>query len=258
MRPAPGPLLLVTRPAAQAQDWVERLRDRGLRAEALPLIGIGPAPDPSALCAMHQGLTPGVLVMFVSPNAVLHAFAALPAGSAWPAGVRAAATGPGTVAALVAAGVPASQIVAPPADARQFDSEALWQQLRREDWRGRRVWVVRGEGGRDWFADTLRGAGADLRFVQGYSRAAPVLTPAQHQWLAQALAEPEAVCWLFSSSEAIDHLQALTPETDWSRARAMAPHPRIVERAKALGIDRVLLTGPGVDAVVQALAGTAG
>ena len=32
--------LLVTRPAAQAVEWVAALRERGVEADALPLIGI--------------------------------------------------------------------------------------------------------------------------------------------------------------------------------------------------------------------------
>mgnify|MGYP003505270416 CR=1 FL=1 len=47
-----GPLLLVTRPAEQAAGWVSKLRAQGLRAEALPLIAIGPAPDAAALRVM--------------------------------------------------------------------------------------------------------------------------------------------------------------------------------------------------------------
>jgi len=248
-----GPLLLVTRPAAQASDWVSKLRARHLRAEALPLIATGPAPDAAALRHMLACLVPGALVMFVSPNAVLHAFAALGPGAAWPQNVRAAATGPGTVDALRAAGVPAAQIVAPPESAGQFDSEALWGQLRGEAWRGRPVWVVRGEGGRDWFADTLRAAGAAVHFVQGYSRQAPVLDAAGSALLQQALQVPQSVRWLFSSSEGIDHLAALAPGADWAPAVALVSHPRIAARARALGVGRVHCLAPGVDAIVAAL-----
>jgi uroporphyrinogen-III synthase len=40
--------VLVTRPAAQAAGWVQRLGERGIEAFALPLIGITPAADPAA------------------------------------------------------------------------------------------------------------------------------------------------------------------------------------------------------------------
>jgi uroporphyrinogen-III synthase len=246
-----GPLLLVTRPAEQAADWVSKLRAHGLRAEALPLIAIGPAPDAGALRQMLATLRPGALVMFVSPNAVQQTAAALGGRLSWPAGVRAAATGPGTVQALRSAGVPPDSIVAPPEAALRFDSEALWEWLQHEDWRGRQVRVVRGEGGREWFADTLRAAGAEVQLVQGYSRCAAALDGRGRGLLQQALAQPAGFRWLFSSSESIDHLMGLAPGADWSTSRALVSHPRIAERARSRGWQQVLLVAPGLDAIVQ-------
>lgn len=246
---------MVTRPAEQAAGWVSKLRAQGLRAEALPLIAIGPAPDAGALRQMLSALRPGALVMFVSPNAVQQSAAALGGCLAWPDGVRAAATGPGTVSALVEAGVPVGSVVAPPEADLKFDSEALWQMLSREDWRGRQVRVVRGEGGREWFADTLRAAGAEVQLVQGYSRCAATLDPLGRTLLQQALAQPDDVLWLFSSSESIDHLMGLAPEADWSASQALVSHPRIAERALARGWSRVRLVSPGLEAVVRAIRG---
>lgn len=246
-----GPLLLVTRPAEQAASWVSKLRAQGLRAEALPLIAIGPAPDAGALRQMLAALRPGALVMFVSPNAVQQTAAALGGRLCWPAGVRAAATGPGTVQALLATGLSPACIVAPPEASMQFDSEALWRLLQHEDWRDRQVRVVRGEGGRDWFADTLRAAGAEVQLVQGYSRCAATLDSRGLALLQQALAQPDGVRWLFSSSESIDHLMGLVPGADWSASRALVSHPRIAERALARGWQRVQLVAPGLDAIMR-------
>ena len=98
--------VLVTRPAEQAGPWVERLRERGIVAEALPLIEIAPPADASALRSAWAGLAACRLVVFVSANAVLHFFAERPAGLAWPEGVDAGAPGSGTADALREAGVP--------------------------------------------------------------------------------------------------------------------------------------------------------
>jgi uroporphyrinogen-III synthase len=253
MHAADGPLLLVTRPAEQAAGWVSKLRAQGLRAEALPLIAIGPAPDAKALRQMLAALQPGALVMFVSPNAVQQTAAALGGRLPWPEGVRAAATGPGTVAALQAAGVRPGQIVAPDEAALQFDSEALWQLLQHEDWRGRQVRVVRGEGGREWFAETLRAAGAEVQLVQGYSRCAATLDAAGRALLHLALAQPQDCVWLFSSSEGIDHVMAMAPQADWAASVAWVSHPRIAETARARGWRQVSLLPPGLDAIVHAV-----
>lgn len=244
--------VLVTRPQPQADGWVRRLRSAGLPAMALPLIEIGPAPDPLAVQAMAAGLQPGMLVMFVSPNAVSQFGACLPAGWAWPDGVRAACTGPGTVAALHALGVPPAAVVAP-APGAVLESESLWERLRDEDWHGRRVWIVRGDGGRDWLASTLREAGADVAFLQAYQRRAPGWTPEQQALAAAALADPAGSCWLLSSSEAIDHLSTLLPQARWERAWALASHERIAARARQAGFGRVEDVAAGVEAVAQAL-----
>lgn len=229
--------LIVTRPAAQAAAWVDGLRALGLDALALPLIEIGPPADAAPVRAAWQRLAGFSLVMFVSANAVQHFFAH--AGGAWPAGVRAASTGPGTSAALSEAGVAAHAIVEPPADAGRFDSEALWAQLSDEDWAGRRALIVRGEDGRDWLAETLKSRGAAIEFVAAYRRLPPQLDAAQHALLQAAQREPAAHLWLFSSSEAVRHLRALAPAASWSASRALASHPRIAQAAREAGFGTV-------------------
>ena len=197
------------------------------------------------------------LVMFVSPNAVSHFFAARPSALAargWPAGTRAGATGPGTLQALLMAGVPAAQCVAPPANAPQVDSAALWSQLQFQTWTGREVLVLRGDGGRDEFATLLRGAGAAVHFTQAYRRALPHLSDAERTRLAQALAAPAQHLWWLSSTEAIGHLSTLAPAADWRSAYALASHPRIAERARALGFGHVFEALPTLDAVRAAVA----
>jgi uroporphyrinogen-III synthase len=246
--------LIVTRPAEQAAGWVAALQALGCDAQALPLIDIAALAVATPLRAAWQALPRYTLVMFVSANAVQHFFAAgRPAPTdAWPPGVRAAATGPGTAAALRAVGVPAGALVEPAADATRFDSEALWAQVAHEDWAGRQVLVVRGEDGRDWLADTLRERGATVDFVAAYRRLAPQPDAAGRALLAQAVAHPAGHLWLFSSSEAVAHLQSLAPGADWSHSGALATHPRIAAAARSAGFGSVVLTAPATEAVAQA------
>lgn len=252
-----GRLALVTRPRAQGEAWQRRLAALGVRSELLPLIDIAPAPDAGALRSWAQGLAedPAALVMFVSPNAVQGFFDALEPGWRWPAETTAGATGPGTAAALRAGGVPEAVVVVPAVDSAQFDSEALWALLEpRRSWAGARTAIVRGEGGRDWLAERLRAAGASVEFVQSYSRQAPRLGEQERRLLEFALAEPDGVAWLMSSSEAVDHLRALAPEASWAGAVALASHPRIAESARRLGFGRVVEVRPTPEAVAEALA----
>ena len=246
--------VIVTRPASQARQWVDRLRANGIDAVALPLIEIAAPADPGAVQQAWRGLAVRQLAMFVSPNAVEHFFALRPADLAgWPPGVLAASPGPGTTRALLAAGVPAGAIAEPPADAPQFDSESLWQRLREHEWAGASALFVRGEGGREWLAETLIAHGAQVDFVAAYRRRAPCWAAGEQAVLATALVAPAAHRWLFSSSEAIDHLGALQPGADWSRSVAIASHPRIAQRARDAGFGRVIDCRPALAAVVACI-----
>lgn len=264
MTPAPlSPRVLVTRPADQAGPWVEALRQAGIDAVALPLIGIGPPADPAAVAQAWRERARFDLMMFVSPNAAGQFFAlAHPADgdAAWPATLLAAAPGPGTAEVLQRRGVPAHQIVQPAADAPQFDSESLWLRLGERDWRHRRALIVRGDGGRDWLADQLRARGAEVSLLSAYRRAAPVLSTEEQRLLDDALAAPDRHLWFFSSSEAVDHLAALLQQRGrpheaqaLRQSVAVATHPRIAERAATLCFAAVLGCRPGVASVVACI-----
>ena len=248
------PTVLVTRPQPQADEWVAALQALGLRAQALPLLGIAAPADLAPVHAAWHHLGQQAVVMFVSPSAVQQFFAVRPVGLAWPPWLIAAGTGPGTRQALLTAGVPAGLVLTPPDSAATFDSEALWAVLRpRLDWTGLDVLVVRGEGGRDWLADTLRQHGAHVHFIEAYRRTAPVLDAAAQRLLRQALALPHDYCWLFSSSEAVGHLPTLAPGADWRSAVALASHPRIAQTAERLGFGQVQQIAPAPGSVAAAL-----
>jgi len=149
--------------------------------------------------------------------------------------------------------VPKERLVEPAADAAQFDSEALWLRLQARDWRGRRALIVRGDGGREWLADRLRMAGAQVDEVSAYRRTLPTLDASQRRVLDAALARPREHLWWFASAQAIDHLAALTNDVDWRSARALATHPRVAERARGLDFGAVEICSPAADAVLAAI-----
>jgi len=268
MPPMPAPAagaapVIVTRPVADAQHWVHELRQAGFAAEALPLIDIAAALDTGALARAWQTLDRYAACMFVSGNAVAYFFKS-PFASGLPPTLRLMAPGPGTVAALLAAGVPSAQVDAPGADAEQFDSEALWAVAGRRDWRGKRVLVVRGESpdtaggavssGRDWIARQWEAAGAQVDFVGVYQRRAPQFSEAQ---LARArAASKDGSVWLFSSSEALANLthQPALAGVDWRGARAVATHPRIVDAVRAAGWGVVVASRPALTDIRETLA----
>jgi uroporphyrinogen-III synthase len=247
--------VLVTRPENEARQWVEALRLRGVEAQALPLIEIAPVADASAVVAAWEGLDRYRAAMFVSGNAVRHFFARKPESTQWPPRTRAWAPGRGTREALVTGGVAPQLVDAPPPQSAQFDSETLWQQVAPQVASGDRVLIVRGadadgaSSGRDWLAEQLMAAGAQLDLIASYLRQPPRFSENQ---LAQAR-QARGRVWLFSSSQAIAHLRALLPAADWSRSRAVATHPRIAQAARSAGFGVVCESRPSLDAVVAAL-----
>ncbi len=267
------PSLVVTRPEAQALDWVHQLQALGASAITLPLLRIAAAEESAdTIRQAWATLAEQRLVMFVSPNAVAQFFALRPSGLSWPAGtvgttgdppptsVLAGATGPGTVAALRQHGVPAQAIAAPHADATSFDAEALWRDaLSGLDWQGAKVLVVRGDGGRDWLADTLGAAGAQVRMLCAYRQLGPAWSDYESARLTHILARPGAYVWLFSSSQAISHLaQRLAATLPDSAAvlgamGAITTHPRIAASARSLGLGHVASCAPHPAVVYAAL-----
>ncbi len=285
----PRPTVVVTRPAGQSRQLTEALSAAGLDVLGFPLLAIGPAADEGRLRAALARLADFSLVVFVSPNAVAFALDALaqvqdrPAPQ-WPEAVPVAVVGPASVAALAERGiaVPAHRIVAPAgvaaagngfeadgADAgngfeARFDSEALWQQLETQfgadALNGRQVLIVRGNGGRDWLAERLRAAGAEVCAVEAYQRSIP--TPGSMQWQAvrdglKPGAPPQA--WLLTSSEAVRNLdalarQALSPQelACLRQVQCIAPHARIAEQAAALGFSQLLRAAPGDEGLLAA------
>lgn len=67
--------VVITRPAGQSSELVEQLEAAGLASLDFPLIDIAPVIDDASLCAALASLERYALVVFVSPNAVDHAFA---------------------------------------------------------------------------------------------------------------------------------------------------------------------------------------
>lgn len=253
---------IVTRPEQDALRWVRQLADHGIHSTALPLIDIAPAANPQPVQQAWQHLADYQAAMFVSGNAVQHFYASnrpLAQSVQAPEAIktRAWATGPGTVAALRQAGVQRTQIDAPDAAAGQYDSEALWQLVAPRVQPGTRVLIVRGadhtgeSAGRSWLAEQLADAGAVVDTVVAYERRLPVFSPAQ---LAQARrACVDGSVWLFSSSEAITHLQALLPEQDFGPARAIATHPRIAQAAQQAGFGVVCESRPTLADIVASI-----
>lgn len=243
--------LIVTRPQPQAAQWVQALQQAGVDAVACPLIEIAPPDDPQALEQAQQDLPNAQAVMCVSAQAVHY----LLQGQQIPAHTRFWAPGPGTAKALLAAGVSPSQIDSPPPTATEFDSESLWPVVASQVQLGVRLLWARGQSangsmGRDWLIRQCEAAGALVHSVVVYQRRAPQWTTAQQVQVSQWV-EQDA-WWLFSSSEALQHLQQGCPQQDWCGAHAMVTHPRIEETAQKMQFGEIIKVRPALADVISA------
>ncbi|VVE49550.1 bifunctional uroporphyrinogen-III synthetase/uroporphyrin-III C-methyltransferase [Pandoraea communis] len=290
-----APCAILTRPDGQADSLAQALRAEGIDTLGFPLLDIAEQVDPSALMALDSALgalSSYALVVFVSPNAVAHALARLvhlqscaggnaagvtdagiDASERWPAALPVAVVGPGSAQALADAGIapPRHKVIVPPGGpAARFDSEALLEQLELTALAGRRVLLVRGDGGRELLAGTLRANGAQVDIVSAYTRRAPAPDPAAWAALEARLASPARCAWVLTSSEAVRHLATLlaarygtrdglhTPGTPQVLAQILAAacftsHARIADAARAAGFDRITQCAPGDENLLAAL-----
>ena len=259
--------IVVTRPEPECTQWAGSLTERGLPALALPLVRIGPVRDATAVHRCWQQLGRFNAVMVVSGAAASHFFALRPPGASMPAGTRFWAPGPGTLAALVRQGVAPVQVDTPDASSGQFDSEALWHVVGTQVRPGWHVLIVRGGddgggeappdpvasqgSGRDWLTRRLEDAGARVERVMAYERTGPSWSGEQRA-RARAAATDGSV-WLFTSSQAIDHLLVQLPGQQWQQASAVATHPRIAQVAREAGFGVVWESRPRLEDVVASI-----
>lgn len=248
--PLAGRCIVVTRPLAQAETLAGMIAEAGGEALVFPLLDIGPAPDPAPLAEAVARLDAYVLAIFISPNAVDYSLPAILARGPWPAGLVPAAVGQGTVRALAAHGV--SGAVAP---TQRFDSEALLElpALQAARVAGRRVAIFRGDGGRELLADTLRERCASVDCIPCYSRSAPVggVAPLLARWRDGRL---DALT--VSSSEGLRNLVDMLDadgRAQLASTPVFVPHLRIAENAAALGLHKVILTGPADAGIIAGL-----
>ena len=264
----------MTRPAGQAQEWVRGIQSRGFEVFSLPLIDIAAMPHTEPVQALWERIAQEgdfAAVMCVSSNAVNHFFESNRAVSLLNNAQSATqfvaslssdllrwwATGPTTVQALRAQGVPAHAIDAPAMGAAQWDSEHLWQRVCGQLAPGKKVLIVRGldvgtpDASRDWLAERIQNTGARVEIVQVYQRRAPVWSLEQTRMATQAVQDLSV--WVFSSSQAVRHLQMLLSGLDFSKARCVVTHERIAQAARAAGFAVVYTSRPALQDVLASI-----
>ena len=241
--------VIITRPVGQGDALKERLEGKGAHVLHFPTIEIMPVTQENELPRALEHLERYHYAIFISPNAVDYA-ASFTDLSAMPPKLKVAAIGPGTARALMARGRKPDML---PRDGA--NSEALLRLKALNGVDGKRVLIVRGQGGRELLAETLEGRGADVDYAEVYRRLAPRLDRTEiTQWFRDG--EDDVI--MVTNREALLNLErmlspTLTPYL--KSAQLLVASPRMVNLAVTLGIRRrpIIAADPGDAALVRAL-----
>jgi len=241
-----GLSVLVTRPADQADNLCRMIEAAHGRPLRFPAMEIAAMEDPQPARQLLGTITPGSLLIFVSANAVVHAFPLLP--NELPLELQVAAIGEATAAALDDYGLPATLV-----PEQRFDSEGLLALDALSDMQNRKVIIVRGRGGRELLRQELEKRGAAVAYAEVYERRVPARNSANLVRGWEQMVDAVTV----TSSELLDNLIQLLGE-EGKRLLQITPlvvlSERTAEHAFDLGCRKVWVTDVAGDrGILEAL-----
>ena len=261
--------IIVTRPSGQARQLIEVLTNsieqsgvakRSLpEVISLPLLTIVPKADDHLADHIATTLKDTDLAIFVSPNAIECVMRLLERD--WqefskkiiPIGVM----GGSSKFALQNHGIGQENNPTPiliPKNNEEWDSEGLWRELQNLgwDWKIKKVVIFKGEGGRDWLAETLVKEGAIVEAISTYTRIPLDLdNPAWHTIHEMDFSKS---LWLLTSSEAVRYLGQVVKDQfpqGLQTASALCSHHNIADAAEAIGFGEVFTSEPGDEALIK-------
>lgn len=237
--------VLVTRPADQAQRLGEAIEAAHGRPIVFPCIEISGPADPAAVADQLKNAGSYDLLIFISVNAVQYAFDLLP--DSLPANQQIAAVGAATAGHLDGLGLEPTLVP------DQFDSEGLLALPALADMTDKRVLILRGNGGRELLAQTLRERGAEVAYAEVYQRLIPQRSAANlvsgwANWI-------DAV--VVTSVEILDNLITLLGTDGLAKLQAtplVVVSERLAEHARSRGCRKLYLASQASDgALLKAL-----
>lgn len=241
--------VVVTRPAQQAAAFCQQLQQAGATVIAFPVIAITPVSDSRAAQAVLAQLDSYDAVIFISANAVEHGLALLSAAQrACLQHLTLGAIGKQTAQALQQHGY-----AVPWLPASGFTSEDFLALPQTQAVAGKRILIVRGVGGRELLAETLRTRGAQVDYVDVYQRSRPAHDPAE---LKQRHARAELDIIAITSSEGLENLLAMLDYPAWLyNVPLLVGSQRLLASARQAGFTGtiVIADNPSDAAMMQAL-----
>ena len=232
-----GLTVLITRPSNQVDSLRRAIESDGAKVLSLPLIEINALNDAQAI----QDLKDKVLqldsyqsLIFVSNNAV--SFGGEVINNYWPQfplGVDVIAVGPTTAEA--ASERLACEVIQP---CSGMTSEDILRLPQLQELSEKKIGIVRGQGGRELLADTLRERGAIVDYLEAYSRASVDYTSAD---FCNRLCEASVNVLTVSSGESLDRLTHLLAHNrkKLQQLSLLVPSQRVGRQAEKAGYQHV-------------------
>jgi len=232
-----GLTVLITRPSNQVDSLRRAIESDGAKALSLPLIEIKTLNDAQAI----QDLKDKVLqldsyqsLIFVSNNAV--SFGGEIINNYWPqfpVAVDVIAVGPTTAEA--AQERLACEVIQPSSG---MTSEDILRLPHLQDVSEKKIGIVRGQGGRELLADTLRERGATVDYLEAYSRTPVNYTSAD---FCNRLLEAGVNVLTVSSGESLDRLTHLLADNrkKFQQMNIVVPSQRVGRQAEKAGYQQV-------------------
>ena len=232
-----GLTVLITRPSNQVESLRRAIESGGAKVLSLPLIEIRALNDAQAI----QDLKDKVLqldcyqsLIFVSNNAV--SFGGEVINNYWPQlplGVDIIAVGPTTAEA--ASERFACEVIQPTSG---MTSEDILRLPQLQDVSEKKIGIVRGQGGRELLADTLRERGAIVDYLEAYSRTPIDYTSAD---FCNRLLEAGVNVLTVSSGESLDRLTHLLVDNrkKLQQLNLLVPSQRVGRQAENAGYQQV-------------------
>ena len=222
-----GMSVLVTRPANQAEKLCELIEQAHGRPIRFPAMEIRDTNQPGLAKAQLGKAEQADLLIFISTNAVEHAFPLLP--DELPLDIEIAAVGKATGKMLAEYGLEPTLI-----PESRFDSEGLLALEAMQDMQQKSVVLVRGDGGRPLLEQELKRRGAEVVIAEVYRRVLPSRNPSN---LIAGWSQMVDVVTV-TSNELLDNLFSMLGDEGASLVRKtplVVISSRMAEHAAALG-----------------------
>ena len=244
-KPLQGRGIAITRPIDQAKKLSVLIEQAGGTPILFPLIEITPLKDYRQFEALVSQIETYDWAIFISSNAVQNGMPRL-VKQGIPSSLKFAAIGPVTASELQNFGV---KYVLIPKD--RFDSESLLTLPEMTNVFSKKILIVRGVGGRDVLAETLKIRGAQVTFAECYQRTNP---QTNCDLLAQLWADKKLHGIVVTSSEAMRHLLDLAGAADWLKHVTLSVnHVRIAELPLQMGLKVLVADEPGDESMLQTI-----